>query len=88
MSVPITYNTVAAIEQTQRRKARKSQSDIKEVEIGIGLSMGRVIMGNMGCTERMEHTVIGATVNLAARLCAAAKSLGNRHPSRNLGTHW
>ena len=30
-------------------------------------------MGNMGCSERMEHTVIGSTVNLAARLCTAAK---------------
>ena len=42
------------------------------VEIGVGLSVGDVVMGNMGSEERMEHTVIGATVNLAARLCSAA----------------
>ena len=31
-------------------------------------------MGNMGCDERMEHTVIGSTVNLAARLTAVARA--------------
>ena len=45
----------------------------QKVEIGIGVSLGEVVMGNMGCIDRMEHTVIGATVNLAARLCSSAK---------------
>ena len=66
-------HSLRQLNKRKRRKARKSGESYKEVEIGIGLSMGRVIMGNMGCAERMEHTVIGSTVNLAARLCAAAK---------------
>ena len=45
----------------------------ESIQIGIGLSVGSVVMGNMGCEARMEHTVIGPTVNLAARLCSAAK---------------
>ncbi len=66
-------HSLRQLNKRNRRKARKSGESYQEVEIGIGLSMGRVIMGNMGCAERMEHTVIGATVNLAARLCTAAK---------------
>jgi adenylate cyclase len=41
--------------------------------IGAGLSVGEVVMGNMGSKDRMEYAVIGSTVNLAARMCGEAR---------------
>jgi len=47
----------------------------KEVKIGlgIGITAGEAILGNLGSTNRMEYTLIGDTVNLASRLCGIAE---------------
>ncbi len=42
----------------------------------IGVNTGSMVTGNMGSTMRMNYTMMGDTVNLAARLEASAKQYG------------
>ena len=43
------------------------------LRIGMGLSFGNLIAGNIGSPKKMEYTVVGDTVNLASRLQSATK---------------
>lgn len=45
------------------------------VEMGIGIHTGAMLVGNMGAENRLNYTVIGSNVNLAARICSAAKGM-------------
>ena len=42
----------------------------------IGINTGKMVTGNMGSSMRMNYTMMGDTVNLAARLEASAKQYG------------
>ncbi|RFA30133.1 hypothetical protein CAI21_08030 [Alkalilimnicola ehrlichii] len=42
--------------------------------LGIGIHQGRVVAGNIGSGKHLDYSVIGNSVNLAARLCGYAHS--------------
>jgi adenylate cyclase len=58
-----------------RRMAFGLARDLPELGVGIGISSGPVVAGNVGAASRHEYTVIGDPVNEAARLTEIAKSV-------------
>lgn len=53
---------------------RKVGSEIDGLKVGIGLSAGSVVQGDVGFEAMKDYTIIGDTVNIAARLQALAKA--------------
>ena len=60
---------IAAILQTSNAWARdRERRGLPALGIGIGVAHGPLVFGIIGVEQRLEYTVIGETVNLAAKL--------------------
>lgn len=79
---PLPDHAVAAIRAALRMQAALAEFNQAQaaaggpqLQCGIGVTTGKVVAGNVGGKERIEYTVIGDTVNLAARLQVMSKEL-------------
>ncbi len=75
----------AALQMLERLQALNKQDAFQfhtsryhlgDVEIGIGLNTGEGCVGNMGSVSRFDYSVIGDTVNVAARIESSCKGVG------------
>jgi len=60
------------IERLSRRRIRRGGEPLT---VGIGVSTGETVAGTVGTEDRMEYTVVGDSVNVAARLESTAKPM-------------
>ena len=65
------------VNMRQRWKEEGDWPDlVHNIRHRVGLNSGEMVTGNMGSAMRMNYTMMGDTVNLAARLEASAKQYG------------
>lgn len=63
---------LAKLDELNTERARKGQT--QPVAIGIGLNSGPCAAGNVGSPQQLNYSIMGETVNIAARFEEATKS--------------
>jgi adenylate cyclase len=83
--IPVNHNddedramrtAIAMIRELQQWNVKRADEGKMPLDIGIGLNTDVVVSGNIGSQKRMDFTIIGDGVNLAARLESACKQYG------------
>ena len=66
--------SIECAEETDKIKAEFKAKGLPDINIGSGVNTGICIVGNMGSEMRLDYSVIGDAVNLAARLEATTRN--------------
>ena len=66
--------SIECAEETDRIKKEFKEKGLPDINIGSGVNTGTCIVGNMGSEMRLDYSVIGDAVNLAARLEAQTRN--------------
>lgn len=67
-----TENATRCALEMMAERTRLNATSQQPLRIGIGIATGTVVAGCIGAENRADYTVVGAQVNLAARLCSSA----------------
>ena len=65
---------IECAEETDKIKVEFKERGLPDINIGSGVNTGTCIVGNMGSEMRLDYSVIGDAVNLAARLEATTRN--------------
>ena len=71
----ILRHTIRCLRRIYVLNAMHANAARRDIRIGVGINAGEVALGYLGGLKRCHLTVLGNTINLAARLEAASKEL-------------
>ena len=71
----ILFHTIRSLKRIYVLNAMSQQRALPDIRLGVGVNRGPVALGYLGGLKRCHLTVLGNTINLAARLESASKEL-------------